>query len=129
MKKFITILLTVTVVLSLTIAANALIIAPEEFDTIEELTEFLRENSELSYFLIPQNIPEGFEITLIDYFPGSIGIYLTNASNQRIIFEMTCVVVAWGAPPINGIWSEGAIDCIGFEKGLTHWYGFLKDVH
>jgi SAM-dependent methyltransferase len=24
------------------------------------------------------------------------------------------------------IWSEGAIDAIGFEKGLTHWNGFLK---
>jgi len=24
------------------------------------------------------------------------------------------------------IWSEGAIDTIGFEKGLTHWNGFLK---
>ena len=24
------------------------------------------------------------------------------------------------------IWSEGAIDAIGFEKGLTHWHGFLK---
>ena len=24
------------------------------------------------------------------------------------------------------IWSEGAIDSIGFEKGLTHWNGFLK---
>jgi ubiquinone/menaquinone biosynthesis C-methylase UbiE len=24
------------------------------------------------------------------------------------------------------IWSEGAIDAIGFEKGLTHWNSFLK---
>ncbi len=24
------------------------------------------------------------------------------------------------------IWSEGAIDNIGFEKGLSHWRGFLK---
>ena len=24
------------------------------------------------------------------------------------------------------IWSEGAIDNIGFEKGLTYWNGFLK---
>ena len=24
------------------------------------------------------------------------------------------------------IWSEGAIDSIGFEKGLTHWSSFLK---
>lgn len=24
------------------------------------------------------------------------------------------------------IWSEGAIDSIGFENGLTHWNGFLK---
>ncbi len=25
------------------------------------------------------------------------------------------------------IWSEGAIDNIGFEKGLSHWRGFLKE--
>lgn len=24
------------------------------------------------------------------------------------------------------IWSEGAVDNIGLEKGLTHWHGFLK---
>lgn len=24
------------------------------------------------------------------------------------------------------IWSEGAIDSIGFQEGLTHWHGFLK---
>ena len=24
------------------------------------------------------------------------------------------------------IWSEGAIDNIGFEKGLSYWRGFLK---
>jgi len=24
------------------------------------------------------------------------------------------------------IWSEGAIDCIGFEKGITYWNRFLK---
>ena len=24
------------------------------------------------------------------------------------------------------IWSEGAIDNIGFEKGLNYWNGFLK---
>ena len=25
------------------------------------------------------------------------------------------------------IWSEGAIDNIGFEKGLSHWRTFLKE--
>lgn len=25
------------------------------------------------------------------------------------------------------IWSEGAVDNIGFEKGLSHWRGFLKE--
>ena len=24
------------------------------------------------------------------------------------------------------IWSEGAIDSIGFKRGLAHWHGFLK---
>ena len=70
-------------------------------------------------------------VTGIDLFPGFINRFNANAGNLNLQDRVKGIIGSMDNLPCRNeefdlIWSEGAIDEIGFEKGLTHWHGFLK---
>jgi len=70
-------------------------------------------------------------ITCIDLIPDFIKIINDNAKKLNLQDRVNGIVgsmdnLSFQKEEIDLIWSEGAIDTIGFEKGLTHWYDFLK---
>ena len=71
------------------------------------------------------------EIIGLDLFPDFINVFNENAQKHHVGNRVKGVVGSMDELPFEKesfdlIWSEGAIDNIGFEKGLVHWYGFLK---
>ncbi len=70
-------------------------------------------------------------ITGLDMFPNFIDVFNKNAKNAHYENRVTGIVGSMENLPfeknsLDLIWSEGAIDSIGFQEGLTHWHGFLK---
>lgn len=70
-------------------------------------------------------------ITGVDLFPDFINILNDNAKKQNLGERVSGIVgsmenLSFPKENFDLIWSEGAIDNIGFEKGLTYWNGFLK---
>jgi len=70
-------------------------------------------------------------ITGVDMFPDFIHILNDNAKKLNLQERVNGVVgqmenLSFQKEEFDLIWSEGAIDSIGFERGLTHWNGFLK---
>jgi len=71
------------------------------------------------------------KITGVDIIPELINIFNDNAKKLNFHERVNGIVGSMDNLPIQDnefdlIWSEGAIDNIGFEKGLTYWYGLLK---
>ncbi|MDR0771099.1 MAG: class I SAM-dependent methyltransferase [Burkholderiales bacterium] len=71
------------------------------------------------------------KITGVDQFPGFIKAFNDNAKKSNLQERVTGVVgsmenLFFQKEEVDLIWSEGAIDNIGFEKGLNYWNGFLK---
>lgn len=67
----------------------------------------------------------------LDMFSDFIGVLNENADKQGVGDRVRGIVGSMDDLPfeeesLDLIWSEGAIDNIGFEKGLAHWRGFLK---
>jgi SAM-dependent methyltransferase len=67
----------------------------------------------------------------VDKFPGFIDVFNDNAEKLNLQDRVTGIVgsmenLSFQNEEFDLIWSEGAIDNIGFEKGLTHWYNYLK---
>ena len=70
-------------------------------------------------------------ITGLDLFPDFVNVLNGNAQKLNLSERIKGIVGSMDDLPfekeeLDLIWSEGAIDNIGFEKGLTHWYDFLK---
>ena len=70
-------------------------------------------------------------ITGLDIFPKFIDKLNENARNGNLASRVTGITGSMENLPfqknsLDLIWSEGAIDNIGFEKGLSHWHDFLK---
>jgi SAM-dependent methyltransferase len=70
-------------------------------------------------------------ITGVDICPEFIDVLNNNAEKQDLGERVRGIAgsmenLPFGKEELDLIWSEGAIDCIGFEKGLTYWNGFLK---
>jgi SAM-dependent methyltransferase len=79
--------------------------------------------------VLAQNITGN--IVGVDQFPNFINILNDNAKKLNLDKRVNGIVGSIESLPFQKeefdlIWSEGAIDSIGFEKGLTHWNGFLK---
>lgn len=79
--------------------------------------------------LLAQNIPG--TVVGVDLIPSFIDILSENAKKRKLQERVTGIVgditkLPFGKEEFDLIWSEGVIDSIGFEKGLTHWSGFLK---
>jgi len=70
-------------------------------------------------------------ITGVDICPDFIDVFNDNARKINLQERVTGIVgsmenLSFQKEEFDLIWSEGAIDSIGFEKGLTYWNGFLK---
>ena len=79
--------------------------------------------------VLAQHIPG--RITGVDQFPDFINIFNDNAKKLNFQQRVNGIVGLMENLPFQKeefdlIWSEGAIDSIGFERGLTHWSLFLK---
>jgi ubiquinone/menaquinone biosynthesis C-methylase UbiE len=69
-------------------------------------------------------------ITGVDIFPEFINVFNDNAKKLNLQERVKGIVGSMEDIPFEKeefdlIWSEGAIDNIGFEKGLNYWNGFL----
>lgn len=67
----------------------------------------------------------------LDLFPDFINVFNENAEKQNLGERVKGVVghmedLPFEKDTFDLIWSEGAIDNIGFEKGLAHWYYYIK---
>jgi len=67
----------------------------------------------------------------VDQFPNLVEIFNGNAEKLNLGGRVSGIVdsmenLSFQKEEFDLIWSEGAIDSIGFETGLTHWNGFLK---
>ncbi|MDR2887854.1 MAG: class I SAM-dependent methyltransferase [Bacteroidales bacterium] len=70
-------------------------------------------------------------ITGVDLFPDFINAFNDNSKKLNLEKRVNGIVgsmdnIHFQKDEFDLIWSEGAIDNIGFEKGLTCWNGFLK---
>ena len=79
--------------------------------------------------VLAQSITGG--IIGIDQSPDLISIFNANTKKLNLQNRVTGIVGSMENLPFQKeefdlIWSEGAIDSIGFETGLTHWNDFLK---
>jgi len=79
--------------------------------------------------VLAQNIPGA--IVGVDQFPDFINILNDNAQKLNLTERVQGIVgsmenLSFHKEEFDLIWSEGAIDAIGFEKGLAHWHGFIK---
>ena len=79
--------------------------------------------------VLAQNIAGN--ITGIDLFPGFINVFNETAQKLNLAERVNGIVgsmenLSFQKEEFDLIWSEGAIDNIGFEKGLKYWNGFLK---
>ena len=71
------------------------------------------------------------QITGIDMMPEFIAVLNDQARELHLEDRVTGIVgsveaLSFGRETLDLIWSEGVIDGIGFEKGLTYWDHFLK---
>jgi ubiquinone/menaquinone biosynthesis C-methylase UbiE len=67
----------------------------------------------------------------IDQCPDFINVFNDNAKKLNLHERVHGIVGSMENLPFQKeefdlFWSEGAIDNIGFERGLKHWHGFLK---
>jgi ubiquinone/menaquinone biosynthesis C-methylase UbiE len=68
----------------------------------------------------------------LDLFPNFVNVLNENAKKHNLQNRINGIVgkmeeLPFGKEQFDLIWCEGAIDNIGFEKGLTFWYDFLKN--
>jgi len=70
-------------------------------------------------------------ITGVDLCPDFISVFNNNAKKLNLQNRVNGIIgsmdnLSFQKEEFDLIWSEGAIDNIGFEKGLNYWNGFLK---
>lgn len=73
----------------------------------------------------------GGEVIGLDLFPAFVDTLNNNAEKQNLGERVKGLLGSMDELPfekesLDLIWSEGAIDNIGFERGMTHWHDFLK---
>ena len=79
--------------------------------------------------ILAQNIAG--KITGLDFCPDFINIFNNNTEKLNLQKRVNGIVGSMENLPFKKeefdlIWCEGAIDNIGFEKGIKYWHGFLK---
>ena len=114
---------------------------PGSVEAIEQALEFLKPLNQFSKIadlgcgtgtqtLLLAKYLSG-NITGLDIFSNFIDKLNENAKNRNLASRVTGITGSMENLPfqknsLDLIWSEGAIDNIGFEKGLSYWHGFLK---
>lgn len=114
---------------------------PGSIEVIEQALEFLKPLDQFSRIadlgcgtgtqtLLLAKYLSG-NITGLDIFPKFIDKLKENAKSGNLASRITGITGSMENLPfqknsLDLIWSEGAIDNIGFEKGLLHWHDFLK---
>lgn len=78
---------------------------------------------------LAQNLPGN--IIGVDICPDFINVFNENAKKLNLQERVNGIVgsienLSFQDEELDLIWSEGVIDSIGFEKGLTYWNRFLK---
>ena len=71
-------------------------------------------------------------ITGLDMFPNFVEVLNQRAKARNVSNRVSGIVgqmenLPFDKHSLDLIWSEGAIDNIGFETGLVHWHNFLKE--
>jgi len=71
------------------------------------------------------------KITGVDICADFINVFINNAKKLGLQERVNGIVgsmenLSFPQEEFDLIWSEGAIDNIGFAKGLNYWHGFLK---
>ena len=79
--------------------------------------------------VLAQNIPG--DIIGVDLCPGFIDVFNDNAKKLKLEERVKGIVasmddLSFQKEGFDLVWSEGAIDNIGFEKGVAYWNRFLK---
>ena len=79
--------------------------------------------------LLAERLPG--RITGLDLFPAFVDVLNGRARDRGLGDRVTGLVgnmedLPFEKHSLDLIWSEGAIDNIGFREGLTHWRSFLK---
>ena len=79
--------------------------------------------------VLAQNITGS--ITGVDICPDFINVFNNNVKELNLQERVNGIVgsmdnLSFQKEEFDLIWSEGAIDNIGFEKGINYWNGFLK---
>ena len=79
--------------------------------------------------VLAQNIPG--EIIGVDQLPDLVNVLNDNVRKHNLEERVKGIVgsmesLSFSKEEFDLIWSEGAIDNIGFENGLAHWYAFIK---
>ena len=70
-------------------------------------------------------------ITGLDTCPDFIDVFNSNTRSYNLDNRVKGIIGSMENLPfeknsLDLIWSEGAIDIIGFRKGISYWHGFLK---
>ena len=79
--------------------------------------------------LLAKHLPGA--ITGLDMFPSMIDMFNANANRKMLENRVKGIVGNMENLPFEDnsldlIWSEGAIDNIGFQNGMRHWHSFIK---
>jgi len=79
--------------------------------------------------VLAQNIPGN--IIGVDICPDFINVFKDNAKKHNLQGRVSGIVdsmdsLSFQKEEFDLIWSEGAIDIIGFEKGIGNWNSFIK---
>lgn len=114
---------------------------PGSYESIEQALGFLKPLNKFSRIADLGCGTGGQTIQLAQYLPGTIiGLDMfsdfieklnENAKSMNLGNRVTGIVGSMEDLPfqknsLDLIWSEGAIDNIGFEKGISYWHDFLK---
>lgn len=71
-------------------------------------------------------------VVAVDFIPEFLAVLRVRAAQAGVAGRIDTVPIAMDALPfepasLDAIWSEGAINNIGFENGVRQWRRFLKD--
>ena len=114
---------------------------PGSSEAVEQALGFLKPLNQFSKIADLGCVTGGQTLLLAKYLSGTIiGLDMfsdfidklnENARKMKLDNRVTGIIGSMEKLPfqtksLDLIWSEGAIDNIGFKEGLSHWHGFLK---
>lgn len=76
-------------------------------------------------------LAERGKVTAVDIHKPFLDTLMKRAEEKNLSERITPLIssmdaIPEGMPPVDLIWSEGAVYLIGFEEGLRYWYSLVK---